>query len=155
MPALSASAAASAMKGGACFMPANTGSPSRPARARACARVISVSGEPRATRSEERARTAVRDPKHAARAPDHTGRRSEKDGRVEVALHTSVVTHALPSLVQVDAPVERDDVRAGFCDQIEKPGGRGPEVDSRYIERRCGFEDAPRERQHPLFVVAG
>jgi hypothetical protein len=45
-PALDASAAPSAMKGDACFIPTNTGSPRRSPIAAACAWVIDVRGEP-------------------------------------------------------------------------------------------------------------
>jgi hypothetical protein len=45
-PALVAAAAPSAMKGSACFIPTNAGSPSRSPIAAACSRVIAVSGEP-------------------------------------------------------------------------------------------------------------
>src|SRR5712691_1529907 len=80
------------------------------------------------TEVEDVTRPARREPEHAARTLDNTLGGPEEDRPVQVALHTPVVADPLPSLIQVDTPVERDHVRAGLRDQIQQPRGRGSEM---------------------------
>src|SRR5229473_2341743 len=70
-------------------------------------------------------------PQHLASPRDHALGGPEKDSRVEVALHAAIEADALPARVEVDAPVERDDVRSRCRDQLEQPRGGGPEMDPR------------------------
>ena len=90
---------------------------------------------------------------YVAGSLDHTRARTQQHRWVEVALDAAIVANATPPFVEADAPVQRDDVRAGRSDELEKPGGRGSEVDSRHPQRACGFENAPREGQHPRLIV--
>src|SRR5712691_13028132 len=76
---------------------------------------------------------------HLARPLNHTLGRAEQHRRVEVALDAAIVADALPARVEVDAPVERDDVRSRGCDQFEQARGRGPKVDPRNAECARGF----------------
>ena len=71
------------------------------------------------------------------------GERGEEGGRVEIALHSTIVTDNLPALVERDAPVESDDRAASLFHQRQEGGGVGPEMDDRHARRFGGF-------QHPL-----
>src|SRR5690242_16407509 len=55
---------------------------------------------------------------------DHAGR-PKQHSRVEVALQAAFEPDALPPLIEVDAPVERHDVRAGRGDELEQSGRAG------------------------------
>src|SRR5467141_1950136 len=80
---------------------------------------------------EDVARTAPGSAQHIARALADKVGRPEQDRGVEVALDAVVVTDATPSFVELDSPVEGDDVRTGFGDRLEQAGGVGPEMDPR------------------------
>src|SRR6266851_10281873 len=59
-----------------------------------------------------------RQSEHRARYLDHELARAEQHGRVEVALHRAAVADTAPPGVEGDAPVQRDDIGAGACDQL-------------------------------------
>jgi len=49
--------------------------------------------------------------------------RSEKHERIQIALHGAVMPDHGPSFIQMDPPVEADDVPAGFA-HLPENGGR-------------------------------
>src|SRR5260370_23358245 len=81
-------------------------------------------------------------PEHLARTLDHELDRTEQHGRIEVPLHPAIVADAPPARVEVDAPVEGDDIGAGSGDQLQQPSRRSPEVDRGYTQRARRLEDS-------------
>src|SRR6266849_10015878 len=71
-----------------------------------------------------------RPPEHLARPLDHELARAEQHRRVQVALHPAVVADTPPARIEVDAPVERDDIGARRGDQLEQTRGGGSEVNA-------------------------
>src|SRR4029077_16046770 len=78
---------------------------------------------------EDMARAPGRPFEDVAHPLDHEPARAEQHRRIEVALHPELVADTPPGGVEVDAPVERDDIGARGCDQLEQPRGGGSEVD--------------------------
>src|SRR5712692_1393832 len=107
------------------------------------------------TEIEYVARAAACAAEHVARAFGDAFDRSEQHRRVQVPLHAQGRAETPPALVEADAPVERDDVRAGGGNELEQPRGGGTEVDPGHAQRAGGLEDAPRERKHASLVVGG
>src|SRR5713226_10065553 len=101
-----------------------------------------AAGQHAVTQIEDVARTPGRPPEHLARPVDNEFERSEEHRRVKVALHAAIVADAPPAGIEVDAPVERDDIGAGACDQLEQTRGGGSEVDPGHLERARGLEDS-------------
>ena len=117
---------------------------------------------------EPRERVGVRLRQHAvaevedvagptARAAQHVSRRlldvrprPEQDRRVEIALNAALCADRRPRAVELDTPVEPDDVAAGVAHVREEPGRAGAEVDRRHVD---GVEHAGRVRRGELLVV--
>src|SRR2546422_501812 len=94
-------------------------------------------------------------PQHLARTQDDVLDRPEQHRRVEVALDPMFVADTPPTGVEVDAPVERDDVRAGGGDQFEQPCRGRAEMDPGHAVSMRGVEDSPRGRQDTQLIVSG
>src|SRR5260370_18231939 len=87
-----------------------------------------AAGQHAMTEIEDVARPPSRLPEHLPRPVDHELQRAEQHRRVQVALDPAFVADAPPARVEVDAPGERADVRAGLSDQLEQPRSGGSEM---------------------------
>src|SRR6266849_5420232 len=114
-----------------------------------------AAGQHAMTEVEDVARPPRRLFEHLPRAVDHELERAEQHRRVQVALHPTFVADPPPARVEGDAPVQRDDIGAGACDQLEQPRGGGSEMDPGHPQGTSGLEDASCEWQHALLVVGG
>jgi hypothetical protein len=54
-------------------------------------------------------------------------RRREQGNRIEITLHGNIVTDGSPSLVEIDPPVQADDVAACGADLFQRSRGAGAE----------------------------
>src|SRR5204863_3004187 len=101
---------------------------------------------------EDVAGPAAGPPQHVARALADQIRRTEEDRRLEVALDAAVAADARPRLVELNAPVDRDQVGTRARDGFEQMRSIGAEVDARHPRRAQRVEDALRVARHPGLV---
>src|SRR5712691_2354828 len=92
---------------------------------------------------------------HVARPLSNEAGGAEQNGRVEIALHAALESDAAPTMVERDAPVQRDDVRTSLRDRFEQARRAGTEVDSRRARRRERLEDRAGVVRDSLLVVLG
>src|SRR5712692_1647384 len=114
-----------------------------------------AAGQHAMTEVEDVARPPRRLFEHLPRAVDHELERAEQHRRVQVALHPTFVADPPPARVEVDAPVEGDDIGAGGGDQLEQPRRGSPEVDRGHTQGARALADSPRVGQHAGLVVGG
>ena len=70
---------------------------------------------------------------HAPRLSLDFFKRREQRNRVQIALHADLVAQAIPRDIEIDAPIDADDIAPGFFQQFENPRGAGAKVDQRGV----------------------
>src|SRR5262245_5612287 len=80
--------------------------------------------------------------------------RGQQSGRVKVSLNANIVSQNIPSRVELDAPVDSDDVAAGGADRFEKAACAGAKVNDGNA-RGYGTDGRARLRQHVAFIIVG
>ena len=98
---------------------------------------------------------ALRPAQDVASVPLDLGGRPEQRRRVEVALDGDVVAELAASAVEIDAPVEADDVAAGGVHLGEHAGAAPDEVDQWRAVTAQRFEHLAAVRRREALVVGG
>src|ERR1700738_3179622 len=70
-------------------------------------------------------------------APPNFGDLSEQRNRIEIALNRDAIAEPRPRLRKIDAPVEADNVAAGFTHEFEQVSSDGAEMDYRHRLMHC------------------
>src|SRR5687767_13566038 len=79
---------------------------------------------------------------------------SKQRNRIEVAHHTNIMAHSIPSLIESHTPVETNYVTASFSHQFEKSSGAGSEV-NHGDSRSDSLNHIPSVRQDKLSIIVG